>query len=122
MRDVIHFLDFPGERGADITMFNKSYDEWSDSMLKNMLETPCKTAVAEPFLSTIKSTAPQPVAVIAAWKLCLARLFLSCHTIITPSTFVVDNEGKTPVDRVNESGTKPSGDRGICTVYTNQQR
>lgn len=98
--DEVEFFDFPGERVADVTMIGQDFGAWSDMMIQSINADPRKSAAAGSFLSAIRQDVPNPDAVLAEWKLTLGRLFVDCHALITPSTFLVDKEGNTARERV----------------------
>lgn len=98
--DEIEFFDFPGERVSDVTMIGQSFAEWSEMMIRTITGDPDKKCSADSFFRAINLDKPIPDAVLAGWKLTLGRLFVGCHTLITPSTFLVDDEGSTARERV----------------------
>jgi len=98
--DEIEFVDFPGERVADVTMIGQSFAEWSDTMIRSIYEDPEKKSLADSFLGAIKQDKPPADAVLKGWKLALGKLFEKCHSLITPSTYLVDEEGSTATERV----------------------
>jgi predicted YcjX-like family ATPase len=98
--DELEFFDFPGERVADVTMIGRGYAEWSDLMVSSIKEDPTKKRLADPFIHEIGLDKLGPDAVLAEWKLTLGRFLRDCHAIITPSTFLVDEEGTMARERV----------------------
>jgi uncharacterized protein len=98
--DEIEFVDFPGERVADVTMIGKSFAEWSDAMIRSINEDPEKTSAADSFIHAINLDIPTADAVLKGWKLTLGKLFERCHALITPSTYLVDDEGNIATERV----------------------
>lgn len=100
--DEIEFFDFPGERVADVAMIDQNFDEWSDAVIRGLVEDPRKAAAAETFIRLNNTETPQADAMVTAWKLALGRLILDCHSLITPSTYLVDVDGKTARERVRE--------------------
>jgi len=71
-------------------------------MLRILQEDPDKTAAAVPFIQAIESDALDAATVLARWKLTLSRLILDCHALITPSTFLVDVDGREARERTAE--------------------
>jgi len=115
--DELEFFDFPGERVADVTMIGKGgFAEWSDMMVRTIREDPTKTALADSFLRAIGSDELCAETVLAGWKLALGRLHSDCHAIITPSTFLVDDEGNTAGERVMALRSLRESGEGIDDV------
>jgi predicted YcjX-like family ATPase len=99
--DEIEFFDFPGERVADVTMFDKSFAEWSDTVIRGLNNDPHKAAAAEPFFEKTSKSEPTADGIVDAWKLTLGDLILNCHALITPSTFLIDaDKGQTAMERI----------------------
>lgn len=90
----LEFFDFPGERVADVTMIGKSYEEWSEKMLEAIRNDPKKKRDAAPFLDSVRSETPSETDILRSYKEALSRFVLDCHSLISPSTFLVDTFGK----------------------------
>ncbi len=101
-KDEIEFFDFPGERVADVTMVNQSFGEWSDMMIRSLTNDPGKAVASASFIRAIEQDDPQQEDIVAAWKLALGHLILDCHALITPSTFLIDSDGKEVRERVRK--------------------
>lgn len=103
----LEFYDFPGERVADILMVGKSYEEWSEDIIKLIEDDPAKSKAAAVFLNTLKNTTGQIESaadrIVGAWKLALSRLLLNCHSLISPSTFLVDQNGEDVEKRLKKA-------------------
>ncbi len=92
----LEFFDFPGERIADgaIAAY-RNYSEWSEHLLEHFQEHhEYKVHLAE-YLQTLASTEQLELPVIiSAYKLLLARLISDYKPLVTPSTFLLDTNGK----------------------------
>jgi len=91
--DEIEFFDFPGERMADVIMFDADYEAWSDHVWASIVNAPEKKKFANNFLHLVQSDAPQPAKLVDAYKLVLAALINDCQPLISPSTFLLNQEG-----------------------------
>ena len=90
------FYDFPGERFSDATMLGKSYEEWSDALLKHLELDRSYRKLAQEYLSLQNQAALDSQTLIQTYKRTLASLILHYRPLITPSTFILDEFGKVP--------------------------
>jgi len=90
------FYDFPGERFSDTTMLGKSYLEWSDALLKHLELDRSYRGLAQEYLSLQNQPDVDSETLIQAYKRTLASLTLHYRSLITPSTFLLDQSGKAP--------------------------
>jgi uncharacterized protein len=93
------FYDFPGERFSDATMLGKSYEEWSDALLKDIELDRMYRELAQEYLSLQNQPALDSKTLIQSYKRTLASLVLHHRPLITPSTFILDQFGKAPATR-----------------------
>lgn len=86
-------IDIPGERLADIPMAKQSYQQWSD-WLERVLHDSEYRGHAQQFLATCENEAVvDPVEIVNAYRTLLVNLFKSYRPIITPSTFLLRENG-----------------------------
>jgi len=90
------FYDFPGERFSDAMMLGKSYQEWSDALLKHLEIDRSYREPAREYLKLQEQPDLDRKTLIHAYKKTLAQLFLRHRPLITPSTFILDQFGNTP--------------------------
>ncbi len=96
-RQSLEFFDFPGERVADaaIAAFS-SFSEWSDHLLGYFKSHSDYRAAVAPFMEQLSRT-EQTVAdfevLVDAYKLALAQMALDCKPLISPSVFLLDEQG-----------------------------
>ena len=95
-RQRLSFLDFPGERVADaaIAAF-PDYDKWSEHMLWHWDNHADYRAAAEPFLAVAAREDATEAELILEYKKALARLIIGFKPLVTPSVFLLDEEGMT---------------------------
>jgi predicted YcjX-like family ATPase len=90
---ILKLYDLPGERLADASMLTRSYEEWSDGVMERIWnDTPYRTA-CEPFLNAVVADV-QRDQVLTTYKLALANLILAFKPMVSPSTFLLDIDGK----------------------------
>ena len=91
---LVKLYDLPGERLADAGMMGRSYTEWSDQVLRLIEnDTPYQQA-CEAFLALLHTDHSSEEALLQAYKLSLARLILGFKPLISPSSFLLDAQGK----------------------------
>jgi len=104
---LLKLYDLPGERLADAAMLDRSFAAWSDHILTLIRnDTPYRTA-CEGFLAISASRDATEEAIVAAYKLALAKLILSFKPMISPSTFLLDTRG---------SAAKPSTPEALAAT------
>ncbi len=90
----IEFLDWPGERVADVVMYKRDYAEWSDYLLKRweVAEDDYRRQV-KPYLDASERSGLTEKAILNEYRLALARLILDYNPLISPSCFLVSPDG-----------------------------
>jgi predicted YcjX-like family ATPase len=91
--DEVEFFDFPGERLADVLMFDADYATWSDRVWNLLKSDPKKRDPAQEFLMLAESPEPKLEGLIVAYKRALAALILDCQPLVSPSTFLLNERG-----------------------------
>ncbi len=88
------FFDFPGERIADAAIAAYSdYGEWSDHVLSHFTKHHDYAWAAGPYLEYIQGPELSRDRLLSLYREVLARLILAYKPLITPSTFLLDQEG-----------------------------
>lgn len=90
----VEFLDWPGERVADVVMYKRDYAGWSDYLLKRweVAEDPYRRHVKS-YLDASQQNPLSEQSIIAAFRLALGRLILDYNPLISPSCFLVGRDG-----------------------------
>ncbi len=91
--DEVEFFDFPGERLADVLMFDADYATWSDRVWDLLNSDSNKKNCAPEFLRFAESSEPKIEELVVAYKGALAALILDNQPLISPSTFLLDEHG-----------------------------
>ena len=100
----LDFLDFPGERIADAAIATyDDFGDWSNHMLRYFKDRADYSEVANQFLREVESTDLSADEATRAYRQTLARFFLDCKPLISPSVFLLDEKG-------NEATYKPLED------------
>ncbi|WP_291322469.1 YcjX family protein [Desulfonatronospira sp.] len=106
------FFDFPGERIADaaIAAFN-SYSQWSDHVLSHFSRHHDYARAAGPYLEYIRGQKIETQRLLALYRETLARLILAYKPLITPSVFLLDQQGQTAAPGTVEeiASSRPAG-------------
>ncbi len=98
---TIEFYDIPGERFVDLAMVNRDYKAWSYETWGNINTVTLAEAYAG-FTAAVKAGGERPDELVAAYKLGMARTLGLDRAAITPSTFLLDLEGKLASDRTED--------------------
>ncbi len=102
-RSELHFFDMPGERVADAAIAkHSSFDDWSDHILENIRSSTPYRGLAAEFLDLMGGENLSGDHVVACYKTALARFFANFKPLITPSTFLLDQDGSIPSSRTLE--------------------
>ncbi len=113
-RVELHLYDFPGERMADAGMLGSDFATWSDAVL-GPLQYDLRTAeLAKPYLAALEGADPDEATLLEAYRLTLARLALAFRPRITPSTFLLGEDGAMarPGSPAQIAAARPSGFHG----------
>ncbi len=88
------FLDFPGERLSDVHMARRhSFEDWSDSLFSLWKSYDRLRDGFGPYLALAESGGRAGAAeLLASYKRCLAHMVHQKYQLITPSTFMLDQE------------------------------
>jgi predicted YcjX-like family ATPase len=98
---TIEFYDIPGERFVDMAMIDRSYKAWSFDTWGNINTVGLSEAYAG-FIAAVKAGGDRPDELVANYKLGMARTLELDRAAISPSTFLLDTEGKLVSDRTDD--------------------
>ena len=87
-------VDIPGERYADISMANKDFSQWSENLLEKIFpskDNRDQTAAYANIFS--QGDMPTGAEILSSYKDTLTRLYKSFRPIVTPSTFLLAEDG-----------------------------
>jgi predicted YcjX-like family ATPase len=89
------FIDFPGERVADVAIAaHRTFAEWSDHLLGHIEAHAEYRRPAADFLALVGGDGKMAdAAVTDAFKLALARFIMEFKPLVTPSVFLLDTDG-----------------------------
>jgi uncharacterized protein len=85
--------DLPGERLADAAMLGRDYAGWSDHLLALLRNDATYKSIAVAFLKAVDEPDSTEQELIHEYKKLLATLVLSFHRLISPSVFLLDQNG-----------------------------
>ncbi len=89
----LHLFDFPGERMADAAMLGRDFADWSDAVLGPLMYDRPTAELASRFLAALEQQDPTEASLLAGYRDALARLTLAFRSRITPSTFLLGEDG-----------------------------
>ena len=89
----LRLLDFPGERLADVTMAS-DFAKWSDIMLDQIENDQACRANAAEYLDCLKQQTLDEHLLIKSYRLTLAKFVNDFKPLISPSTFLLDQNGQ----------------------------
>ncbi len=88
------FFDFPGERVADSAIAAySSYGQWSDHMLAHFARYHDYSLAAGPYLEYIDQDNISEDILLKVYRETLARLILAFKPLVSPSVFLLDQNG-----------------------------
>jgi uncharacterized protein len=90
----LKLYDLPGERIADAGMLGRDFTGWSEKMLSLFINDTGYRACTTPFLEAIAKPKISTVELLHSYKLALANLILRFKPLISPSTFLLDVQGR----------------------------
>lgn len=90
----LFLLDVPGERYADLPMAKKSFSEWSEWLLEQVFAAEENRQQCAPYLELFHDKcAVNSDKILTAYKKILTQLYQSFRPFITPSTFLLAENG-----------------------------
>lgn len=89
----LKLYDFPGERIADTVMYGNSYEQWSDLMIRYLDDDITYHRKVAPFLDLQDSSQTSEEKVLEEYKRGLAKLALAFKPHISPSVFMLTEQG-----------------------------
>lgn len=93
----ITFLDVPGERFTDIDMYRTSYEDWCSSVFQALHTSLRSRKLLEQYNSFMQNTPEvNENTIVFEYKKLLGRLLREYRPFITPSFYLLDEEGKQP--------------------------
>jgi len=98
-RGELAMLDLPGERLADIWMAGCTYEAWSDLILRMFRDHVEYQVCARRYLDLLGEPTPTEDRLIDTYRRTLAELFLSFRPVISPSTFILQENGRFVADQ-----------------------
>lgn len=90
----LHLFDFAGERLADAVMLGRDHAGWSDAVLAMVRSDVQAASLAGELEAALSKPEVSAGELVHAYRLLLARLALSYRSLVTPSTFLLDTEGR----------------------------
>lgn len=93
----LQWLDFPGERLADIAMGGRNYEEWSDLSWEAYQQHAGDLPALNAFREVCKLPHPSMDELTAAFKRLLVAFSKAYRPLISPSTFLLCVDGTQPV-------------------------
>ncbi len=90
----LQVFDFPGERLADALMLDRDHAGWSDAVLAMVRSDPQAAGLAGELEAALAQPRVSAGELVSGYRLLLARLALSYRSLVTPSTFLLDVEGR----------------------------
>lgn len=117
-KQLLNFLDFPGERIADAAIAaHADFDGWSDYMFKCFSDRADYSEVAYQFLRKIESVNLSADEATQAYRRTLARFVLDYKPLISPSVFLLDEEG----DKATYKSLEDLAEERICGLDEQSQ-
>ena len=92
----IQWLDFPGERLADIAMGGRSYAEWSDVTWESIHSSAGDVPALQAMQTALADPEASADSLSAAYKRLLAAFCRSYRPLVSPSSFLLCAEGTQP--------------------------
>lgn len=89
------FLDVPGERFSDSAMYNTSYQSWSDALLEEIHTSEESRVYLDAYTAAL-SDMSEMHEVILAYKKLLGHLLHDYRPLVSPSFFLLDEQGTQP--------------------------
>ena len=90
----LSLLDIPGERLADLPMAKMNFADWSDWLLDQVFQDNHYRGLAEGYLGVVSNENSSQEEALVAYREMLARFYKAYRPIITPSTFLLKENGE----------------------------
>ena len=124
-RNELHFFDLPGERFADAAIARFSdFKEWSAYMLDYILADSHYCNLAGDYLELQKIGAKNNVSpdkILSLYRMTLANFVVNFKPMISPSTFILDQQGESPNGTTHEDFFRDAKNR-ICGLPVQKKR
>ena len=122
----LKLYDFPGERIADAAMAGLDYAGWSDHVLDLFQADSDYRGIVSGFLAATGDENAGERQILDAYRLALARLILNYNHYVTPSTFLLDANGRrarpgTPEEIAAERVSGIDGDHETAPLSREQR-
>ncbi len=92
----LELRDFPGERFADVGMYGKTYEVWSNDLLNAWMADSDYITHVRPYLDLVEQESLDEDELVSEYKHALFRLVANYKPLISPSTFLLSRDGKQP--------------------------
>ena len=117
---LLKLHDLPGERLADAPMLGRDYAAWSDHTLGGLqADTPARER-CEPFFAALAKPGITAADLLSAYRLSLANLILAYRPRVSPSAFLLDEQGQparpAPADELAAGRTSGLAGREFCPL------
>jgi predicted YcjX-like family ATPase len=87
-------VDVPGERYADIPMVKRSFSQWSQWLLDDVFKAKDNDVQTQEYRTLLESGQPiDAETILTAYKTSLVRLYQTFRPFVTPSTFLLEENG-----------------------------
>ena len=117
-KQQLNFLDFPGERIADAAIAAYTdFDDWSDHMFDCFSDRADYSEATCQFLREVESTDLSADEATRAYRRALARFVLDYKPLISPSVFLLDEEG----DKATYKSLEDLAEERICGLDEQSQ-
>ncbi len=114
----VEFLDWPGERIADVSMYKCDYAAWSDHLLKYWeVEEERRYEHVAPYLAALQQDRLSEASILVEFRLALARSILGYNPFISPSCFLLGRDGR----RLRGTSAEQLADTGIAGLSNDAQ-
>ena len=91
---LLKLYDLPGERIADAAMLGRDFAAWSDHVIRLFQSDAVYRECAAPYLNALSQPLESPGKLLRAYRLALANLIWNYKPFISPSTFLLDTQGR----------------------------
>jgi len=117
-RQRLEFVDFPGERIVDVAlMAYSSFDQWSAHFFEAVANVPQLTPYINEYKTKIQ-TSTDAAACIRAYKELIEKIIGEYGSLVSPSTLLLDEKGKTWKDKIKTASGKLDKQQFIPTAVS----